>query len=210
MIVSPAVIQKLIHLKFSRQPYSLNSSTYHTIHWRRRVKSRQLRLQPDGLLRYNKFCGTVDSLKQKNASTMDLSQTTSVLNRFFVPSLVRVLVNNRQQFVVFASILFRPKLTYLSDFSLFIFFAKWGNVTNSTLTASGWTFTFGPIWHMTQRFWLKSTGVIRRTSSVCISHLFYNLHYNGISSANVIFKSTLTLLQWQAFMNFCVIILLNN
>ena len=74
-----------------------------------------------------------------------------------------------------------------------------------------WTIpTFRPAWHLTQCFQLMFIGVTRRTSSACVSRLFYSQHFKGISNTNVTFKSTLTLLQRQAFTSFCVIILLNN
>ena len=59
-------------------------------------------------------------------------------------------------------------------------------------------------------FSLECTGVVQHASSVCVLHLYINLHFKRISSAKVTFRSTLTLLPWQAFTNLCVTILLNN
>ena len=98
--VSPAVTQVLAHLKFFRQPYPLRLKNNHNIQMRRRLNSRQLRLQPEYLLCTNNYFGTVESPKRENQGTSDLSHTTPNLNRFFVPSLDRVINSKKQQFVV--------------------------------------------------------------------------------------------------------------
>ena len=100
VIVSPAVTLEMVHFKFSRRFYLLQLNTQHNIHRRRWMNNHQFRLQPDRLLRFNIFCGNFESLNQKNQSTTDISQTTTVFNRFFVLSFARVENSDRQQFAV--------------------------------------------------------------------------------------------------------------
>ena len=138
MIALLAVIRELAHLMFFRQPYLLLLDNYHNIHRRRRLNSRQLRLQFDHLLRFNNFCGAVERPKRESPNILDLSHMTRNLNRFFVPSLARVINSNKQQFVVAQ---YSPTVSFfrnsLSIFSLFILSTKCLNVTNATLTSSG-------------------------------------------------------------------------
>ena len=83
-----------------RQPYPLLLNNYHNIHRRRRLNSRQLRLQPDHVLRFNNFCWKVQSSNRDNQNILDLSHMILILNRFFVPSVAMVINTNKQQFVV--------------------------------------------------------------------------------------------------------------
>ena len=153
MIASIAVIQELANLKFFRQPYPLLPNNYHIIHRRRKLNSRQLRLQPDHLLRSNSFCGTVESPKRENQGTSDLSHMILTLNRFFVPSLARVIHSNKQQFVVpqYSSTFSFFRNSQLT-FSFFILSTRCLNVTNFTQPASGRLPTVGLTWHLTQCF----------------------------------------------------------
>ena len=91
---------ELARLMFFRQPYLLLLNNYHNIHRRRRLNSRQRRLQLDHLLRFNNFCGTVASPKRENENISDLSHRIPILNRFYVPSLARAKNSDKQQFVV--------------------------------------------------------------------------------------------------------------
>ena len=147
------MIHELAHLMFFRQPYPLLLNNYHNIHTRRRLNSRQLRLQLDHLLRFNIFCGTVESPKRENQNFADLSHIILILNQFFVTSLARVINSNQQQFVVAQD---SPAVSFfripLSTFSLFILRIICLNVTNSTLTASGRLPTVGLSRHLTPCF----------------------------------------------------------
>ena len=191
VIVSQVVTQELVHLKFSRRLYLLLLHTYHNIHRRRCMNNHQFRRTADRLLRYNNFCEAVERLYQKNQNSTDLSQLTPILNRLFVLSLARVINSSWQQFAVaISSLTFSFSRNFHSYFFFFVFNVKGLTVTNSTLIACGRSLTFGTIWHCTQFSWLRFTGAIRHILSVCSSHLFSNLHFNGISSVNVNFKST--------------------
>ena len=153
MIVSPVVIQELTHLIFLANPthYSLNN--YHNIHRRRPLNSRQLPLKADHLLRFISFCGTVECPKRENQGRSDLSHMILILNRFFVPSLVRIIDSNKRQFVVAqCSLTFSFFRTSLSTFSLFIFSTIYLNITSSTLSVSGRLLAFGPTKYSTQYF----------------------------------------------------------
>ena len=202
--MSPALTLELAHLKSSHQPHPLHLNTYDKIHRKWQAEYRQLRLQLDHSLRYNNFYGIVEKLKQKNQSTRYLSQLNSILNRLSLLSLVKVINCNRHHLLLplIRSHFFSSALILICYFSCFIFYAKCRIVPNSTLTASGRSLSSGPVWRSTQSLWLRFKEVIRRKSSVCFSHLFYNINLNGISSETVIFKSTLTLPQWQTFTNF--------
>ena len=138
VIASPAVTRELAHLKFFRQPYPLLLSNYHNIDRRRRLNSHQLRLQPDHLFRLNNSCGTVESPKRENQGRSDLSHTILILNRFFVPSIDRVINSNKQQLVVAQ---FPPTFSFfrtsLPTFSFFLIRTRCLNATNSTLTVNG-------------------------------------------------------------------------
>ena len=105
-------------------PSLLNN--HHNFHRRRRLNSRQLRLQPDHLLQNNNFCGTVESPKREIQGTSELSHKILILNWLFVPSLASVIHSNRQQFVVaqqspkFSFFLEKSLPTYLLFHSLFL------------------------------------------------------------------------------------------
>ena len=157
----------MAHLKFFRQPYPLRLNNYQNIHKRRRLNIRKLQLQPHHLLRFNNFCGTTESPKRENQGTSDISRTILILNRFFVPSLVRAMTSNKQQFVV---ALYSPTFSFfrtsLPNFSFFIFSTICLNVTNSTLTVSGRLLNF---WQdqaldtvlLTKVYWKYSTSIVR-------------------------------------------------
>ena len=177
---SDSGVGSLAHPKFFRQPYPLLLNNCHNIH-RRGMNNRQLRLQPDDLLRLNNFCGTVENPKRENQNISDLSHMILIFNRFFVPSLARVLNPKKQQFVVAQySSTFSLFRISLPAFSLFILRTICLNVKNSTLTASGRLPTVGLTWHLIQYFYLDFTGVIQHTSSVCVLQLYSNLHLNAV------------------------------
>ena len=144
------MIRELARLMFFRRTYPLLLDNYHITHRRRRLNSRQLRLRPDYLLRSNSFCGTVEDPKRENQGTSDLSHKFLTLNRFFAPSLARVIHSNKQQFVVAQySYTFSFFRNSLPTFSFYILSKRCLNVTNSTLTASGRLPTVGSTWHLT-------------------------------------------------------------
>ena len=153
MLAPPAVTQEFVHLTFFRHPYPLLLNNYHNIHRRRRLNSRQFRLQPDHILRFNSFCGTVESPKRENQGTSVLSHAILILNWFYVPSIARVINYIKQQFVVnqYSSTL-AFFINPLPTFLFFILSTRCVKVTNSKLTASGRLHTVGLTWYLTQCF----------------------------------------------------------
>ena len=136
MIALIAVIRELASLMFFCPPYSLLLNHYHNIHRKRRLNSRQLRLQLDHSLRFNKFCGTVEGPKRENQNTSDLSHMIPTLNRFYVPSLAMAINSDKQQFVLL-SIGLHSRSLELHYLLLFILRPRCLTVINSTLTLSG-------------------------------------------------------------------------
>ena len=63
------------------------------------MNSLQLRLQQDQSLQSNNFCGTAENLKRENQNISDLSHMILILNRLYVPSSVRAINSDQQQFV---------------------------------------------------------------------------------------------------------------
>ena len=57
-------------------------------------------LKQNHLLQYNNIYGTVATLNKTNQSTTDLKQTTQILYRFLVLSLVRVTTSDSSRFFV--------------------------------------------------------------------------------------------------------------
>ena len=170
-MASLAVIRELAHLKFFRQPFPLLLNNYHNIHSRRRLNSRQLRLQPDYLLRFTNFCGTVASPKRETQNVLDLSHMILILNRSFVPSLARV-INSNKHFVIAecsSTVSFFRKS--LSTFSLFI--VQYSTVCHKFYPNCQWTVTHCwpnlalDIELLTKVYWSYSTHIVR----VCFTPL---------------------------------------